>query len=401
MNHPLQSPPLQRETSTISKTSGSADQQTGVPPTPTSLRSVPTLDIGDSGAAGEKDPRDLHHRVESYLPDIQLLLKHYRDAQDQLDHREGLLRKADQQADFLKQKEYYAQSLEKELKNAAHAHSAESSKLRLEIGNLEEKHRELEENLRVGERAKKDLEIAKQALEREIKELEKKAKGEKDSILKEFDDWKRKSNQAFENEKRCMEEDFEKRARSQKDAFEAQRAESMREKDSMKADWARKRRDSEGNFERLRRDLESKLDGKQRELEEALRNERDHREAWTREREDLLKDWEQERAGMGKGWEEQREVLIMQHKKEKDELEKKRLEFESSFVKKAEAERQALESEKNKVKKCWDDDKLKFEKMIGDLRSVAENLGIEKSKLQKMVETFGEVTDLKSKGDTY
>ncbi|KAI9702104.1 MAG: hypothetical protein M1836_001448 [Candelina mexicana] len=404
-NIPVQSPPLQPETSGGSKASASADQRASIPPTPISLRSVPTLDIGGSVQSREKDPRDLHHRVESYLPDIQLLLKHYRDAQDQLDHREGLLRKADQQADFLKQKEYYANSLEKELRNAANSHSAESSKLRLEIGNLEEKHRELEENLRVAERAKKDLEIAKQALEKEVKEVEKKAKGEKESALKDFDDWKCKSNQAFETDKRRMEDDFARRAKSQEDAFENHRVESLsafaKEKDSMRASWSRQRRENEGNFERIRRDLESKLDGKQRELEEALRNERDHREAWAREREDLLKDWEQERAGMGKGWEQQREVLIKQHNKEKDDLEKKQRDLELNFAKKVEAERNALETDKAKYKKGWDEDKLKFEKMIGELRSVAENLGIEKSRLQKMVETFGEVTDLKSKGDTY
>ncbi|KAI9713319.1 MAG: hypothetical protein M1812_006678 [Candelaria pacifica] len=404
-NVPIQSPPLQRETSVGSKTHPSADQHAGIPPTPISLRSVPTLDIEPSRPTSDKDPRDLHHRVESYLPDIHLLLKQYRDAQDQLDHREGLLRKADEQANFLKQKEYYAHSLEKELNNAANAHSTESSKLRLEVGNLEEKHRELEENLRVAERAKKDLEGAKQTLEKEIKELQKNNKQEKESMLKDFDDCKRKINQASETDKRRMEEDFDKRVKKQEDAFETHRADSLstfaKEKDSMRANWARQRREVEGDFDRLRRDSESKFNGKQRELEEALRNERDHRDAWAREREDLLRDWEQERAGMGKGWEEQREVLIKQHKKETDDLEKKRLDFESSFVKKAEAERKALESDKSKLKRGWDEDRLKFEKMVGELRSVAENLGTEKNRLQKMVETFGEVTDLKSKGDTY
>ena len=104
---------------------------------------------------------------------------------------------------------------------------------------------------------------------------------------------------------------------------------------------------------------------------------------------------------MGSGWEEQRAVLTQQHEKEKDDQQKAWTELQSELTKKADEERATWEKEKAELQKGWDDEKAKFEKAYEELKSMAEHMGMEKDRLQKMVEAFGEVTDLKSKGDAY
>jgi len=67
----------------------------------------------------------------------------------------------------------------------------------------------------------------------------------------------------------------------------------------------------------------------------------------------------------------------------------------------AEQEKEALIKQITDLKTGWDKGKDTFEKIVEDLKSVAQNLGAEKDRLQTTVENLGEITSLRSKGDDY
>ena len=408
----LQSPPLQRHGSTGSRASNAGNPFEGPPQQPISTASVEMALMAGAGASAgagagaEDDAGDLLHRIQSAIPDLHQLLNRYRETSGQLGMREELIRKTEaQQVDALKQKEYYIDSLGKQLEITAHKHSAESSKLRLEIGNLEEKTRELADNLAASEKSKKELEEAKRALEKEKADLEKKMSEERVALERELETWKLTSNEDFQTQRKKLEDDFERRRKEQEETFQSLSAEVnhrfLKEKEAMRNAWAQQRKDLESNYEKIRRDLENRLSAKLKDLETARNQERESREAWAREREALVKGWDEERAGMGKGWEEQRQVLIKQHAKEMEDAQKKWKQLQEDSTKQASVEKLALAKENEMLRKGWDADKDKFNRIVVDLKVVTDNLDNEKKRLQKMVETFGEATDLRSKGDTY
>ncbi|KAI9879469.1 MAG: hypothetical protein M1830_008428 [Pleopsidium flavum] len=407
---PMQSPPLQRQGSLGPAASNVGDPFGGPPPLPPPLSAssaeVALMASAGGSASGEDDASELLHRIQSAIPDLHQLLNRYRETSGQLGMREELIRKAEaQQADALKQKEYYIDSLCKQLEITAHKHSAESSKLRLEIGNLEEKTRELTDSLAATEKSRSEVEEAKKALEREIADLEKRSAEERDALQHEFEAWKSDTIREFGTQKKSMEDDFERRRKEQEDSFQGLNAEIsskfLKEKEAMRYAWGRQKRDLETNYDKLRKELESKLSAKSKELETARCKEHDYRENWAKEREALVKSWDEERAGMGKGWEEQRQILVKQHRMEMEDMQKRWKQLEAEAARKATEERVAVEREKEALRKGWDADKEKFDGIIRELQAVTDTLDTEKRRLQKMVETFGEATDLRSKGDTY
>lgn len=407
---PMQSPPLQRQGSLGSGTGYVGDPLTGPPPPPPPL-SASSAEMALIASAGgsvgaEDDANELLHRIQSAIPDLHQLLNRYRETSAQLGMREELIRKAEaQQADALKQKEYYIDSLCKQLEITAHKHSAESSKLRLEIGNLEEKARELADSLAATETSRSELEEAKRALEREKADFEKRLAEEREALQREFEAWKSTTTKEFETQKKSLEDDFERRRKEQEDGFQSLDAETsskfLKEKEAMRQAWGRQKRELEANYDKQRRELEGKLSAKSKDLETARSQERGCRENWAREREALVKSWDEERAGMGKGWEEQRQVLMKQHRMEMEDMQKRWKQLQAEAAKEATEERVAVEKEKEALRKGWDADKEKFDRILGELKVVTDTLGTEKRRLQKMVETFGEATDLRSKGDTY
>lgn len=405
---PLQSPPLQRQGSLGSKTSIIGDSLDVHHPAPLSTSSAETALIAAAGGGvnAEDDAGDLLHRIQSAIPDLHQLLNRYRETSGQLGVREELIRtKEAQQADALKQKEYYIDSLGKQLEITAHKHSAESSKLRLEIGNLEEKARELADSLATSEKAKKDMEEAKRLLEAEKVDLEKRFREEREVLEQRFESCKVAGDKDFETQRSILVDDFERRRKEQEENFQVLSAEMssrfLKEKESMRNSWSRQKRDLELDYDKIRRDLEGRLSSRLKDLEVARDQERESREAWAREREALVRGWDEERAGMGKGWEEQRQVLIRQHAKETEDMQKKLKHLQDESTQEATAARLALEKENEMLRNGWNADKEKFNKIVDDLKAVTDNLDTEKRRLQKMVETFGEATDLRSKGDTY
>ena len=180
--------------------------------------------------------------------------------------------------------------------------------------------------------------------------------------------------------------------------------ESSKEKEALRADFQRQKQDLEDSFEKVRKEIETKLAGVQNDLDEALKTEREGREAWRIERENLIKGHQDERDSLHKGWDDQRELMLQQHKSTTDGLHEDWTEKHAQATTLADEERRRadqLEKERDDLQMRWEEEKRDRERAFNELKTVAENLGTEKGKLEKLIHAFGDVTDIKSKGDAY
>ena len=332
-----------------------------------------------------------------------------------------------------------------------------------QVTKLTEKIAKLEEDKKALEAANEVLESQKAALEQEKIDLEKSVTEEKERLTQEFENWKAKAHETFETDKMALAVEFDKKLKEQetsaenrlreqeasaKTQLEAQEAsaktrleeqeasaktqleeqaasaeslrkeqeisaekqraqaaeESSKEKEALRADFQRQKQDLEASFEKVRKEIETKLAGVQNDLDEALKTEREGREAWTIERENLIKGHQDERDSLHKGWDDQRELMLQQHKSATDGLHEDWTEKHAQATMLADEERRRadqLEKERDDLQMRWEEEKRDRERAFNELKTVAENLGTEKGKLEKLIHAFGDVTDIKSKGDAY
>ncbi|KAI9886285.1 MAG: hypothetical protein M1823_001894 [Watsoniomyces obsoletus] len=462
---------LERQASGGSRMSTSQDAP--APPSPrgstTSADRVPVAE-GEGSDAGSRtdDPPELTQRIQntmanmanltSSLPDLHQLLTMYRETQGQLGLREELNRREeDQRADLLRQKDQRIDTLEKQLEGLVGKHSAETSRLRLAVGNLEEKEKELLDTIEKTETARAVLEIAKDGMTMRNSDLQKAAKKDKDEIKtlkeeveglkedvknaqevvekhqqelaelteamtqqrkaieREIESSRRAAEEQAEVEKSTLQKTFEEQLHERDERIEGLRAEltqtSVQEKEAMQAE-----------FDEDRTEWESRISTQQQEHEQAMGQERDRGQ---QERNELLRELQAERESLGKdreGWQQEREQLQRQFDEERDRLtqvwETKCSTLDTEHMQAKEALAQQMEALQGKLEDMkkekdslsqvnadlqgdWDKERAKSLELTTKLQNIAHNLGREKERLQKLVETTGEVADIRSKGDSF
>ncbi|KAF2186841.1 hypothetical protein K469DRAFT_629525 [Zopfia rhizophila CBS 207.26] len=402
---PYGTPPMQRHDSV-----GSRDFPMGPP-------SI------ENSSAVEDDTVDIFSRISQAIPDLHMLLARYKETHGQLGVREELLRRAGiEQQEKLKSKDNEIKHLKDRVDTLENKHSGEASRLRLEIGNMEEQMKELREQIAETEKYKKEaeetrlaLDAAKTSWEAKYKELEATNANleittvvEKEKAQQEFEEWKSTTTTKHDAEKIALAIQFDKKLKEADVIAENQRQEAtaafIKEKDELRSEHQRQQRERESNFDKVRKELETKLSTAQKDREEALKQERESREVWESERETLIKAHQEDRDSLQRGWDEQRELMETQYKKIKEESDKAWIELHAEANKKAEEEKAKVEQltkEKDELQRKFDDLKTEHEKEKEVIKSVAGNLEIEKARLEKLVECYGDVTEIKSKGDTY
>lgn len=305
----------------------------------------------------------------------------------------------------LRQKEAYIDKLGKELETVSHRHSAESSKLRLEIGNLEEKHKELHDNLNASKKSRDDLEVAHRSLQSDKELLETKLQENKNTVQLDFEKWKSQVVEDFAIKQKYMEDNIQRQSSESRALMQERIAElaktHAKEKEVLQTKLSQQLRELEANHSKLRQDYELTRKARQWDHEEAQRKELQNREAWDRERNSIVRDWDEERLSLGKGWEEQHKILAAKHQSEKNDLQSTWKTTQAQINERAEGNIARLQREIEKLKAGWDADKSRFAKATTEFKAVAAKLDNENDNLQRMVEAFGEATDFRSKGDTY
>ena len=345
---------------------------------------------GPQSQSPEDDAIDLLQRIQSAIPDLHTLVNKYRETSGRLGEREFRIKESEaQKTAVLKQKEAYIQQLVKELEAISTKHSAESSKLRLEIGNMEEKQKTLQDSWVAEKKSKGELEAAHRSLQTKLEQGERAMQEKEATMNRNVDLWKRKMAEEFSMKQRSLEDEL-RRAQDSEAALQAQLGQVHKAHVQEKEGLSRQRRELETSNTRLRRDLDDALEARKRDLEESHRKQQLNKEAW-----------DKERTVLGKGTEEQRKVLVAQHQIERDELEKTYRQSEARIRKQAEENATKLQNEVEKLRMGWDTDKTKFNKATAELRAAANKLNEENIKLQKLADAFGNITELKSKGDHF
>lgn len=377
----------------------------------------------ENNSAIEDDTGDLFSRISQAIPDLHNLLVRYKETHGQLGVREELLRRAGtEQQERLRSKDDEINNLKEKLSNLEVKRSSEANRLRLEIGNMEEQLKELKEQIAEIDKFKKEaeetriaLEASKVSWETKYKELEsintnleQTAAEEREKAQKDFDEWKVTATTKHDAEKIALAIQFDKKLKEADVIAENQRQEAaaafVKEKDELRSEHQRQQRERESSFDRVRKELETKLTAVQKDREEAHKNERESREVWEAEREILTKAHQEDRDSLQRSWEEQRELTEAQHKKIKDESDKAWIELHAEANRKAEDEKAKVErltKELEELQRKFDDLRAENAKEKDVIKSVAGNLDAERSRLEKLMECYGDIAEIKSKGDTY
>ncbi|KAL9637865.1 MAG: hypothetical protein Q9204_001712 [Flavoplaca sp. TL-2023a] len=355
-------------------------------------------------------------RIQNAIPDLSLLLTRYRQTSGQLGERETTWRQTEAEKNrVLEQKDIDIHRLTKDVHEAMQKnidenkrHGEEKDKLRLEIGNMTEKHHELQESLQAEKKAKEDITHAFESLRAEHAHLISRSQEEKaamtraheeskanllkestakdkDLAMKEKEHSDHQQRQARESEERLQTLTAEL---CQKHVREMTEVTQKHAKEKEKSDLASslRHRELDDIHTRLRRDLNDARETHKSTVDDLVRRHDQEREAWTGEREMLLKDWESERAKIGQGSEQ----LISEHQKEVKEL---RETWKSTEAR--------LTAEIEKLKADWKADKDNFKAAVAGMRSTVDQLNTENNKLQKFADALEQVTDLRGRGDAF
>ncbi|MCJ1237049.1 hypothetical protein MMC14_005033 [Varicellaria rhodocarpa] len=349
----------------------------------------------------EDDTVDLLYRVQNAIPDLHLLLNRYKETSGQLGQQEDLIRQSEaQKAKALRQKEAYIERLVKELEMQSQKYSTESSKLHVEIGNLEEMHRELQDSMVAKTRSNDELEAANQTLQRQNAILEQQAQQALDAANKDL----KQVVGEFNDKELSIREDLWSKTRAE-EALRAKVLEMSRahidEREHLKASWTRERQDIEKSHFGVRLELEKALEACHLDLEKSKGKEQEGRDRWEEDRKGLIQTWDAERLKIGTISEQRYKALEAQHAWEKMDIQSKLKSSRKEPLKRVEEENLELKIEIEKLKIGWDADKKKFERASSELTALADKANRENINLQKMVESFGDVTEFRSHGDPF
>ena len=321
------------------------------------------LHAPDGRPAIEDGSGDVFSRIAATIPDLHVLLARYKETHSQLSVREDLLRRAGaEQEEKLRAKDGEIGELKAKIYDLENRNSAEAHRLHLQIGNLEEQVKELREQLADTRKYKRETEETKLVLDAAMKSwearykeledvhrtLERTTAEERARAWRDFDEWKSTTNTKHDAEKIALAIQFDKKLKQAESAAEQAREEAA-EAAELRA-----------------------------ELEDALRREQE-----------LI----QERDSLQQNWEEQRNLLDSKYQQTRDDA-IRRAEEES-----ARAER--LAEEKDELLQQYDQLKAESQREKEIIKSVASNLESEKSRLEKMMECYGDIAEIKSKGDNY
>ncbi|KAL9600859.1 MAG: hypothetical protein Q9219_002901 [cf. Caloplaca sp. 3 TL-2023] len=401
--NPMRSPPTREYSSTSSRMSFSGDTAHALGPIATlPAEPAPTLDsAGPVAPKGEEDA--VLQRIQSAIPDLHLLLNRYRETSGQLGERELTLRHTEaEKMKVLEQKDTYIERLAKERdeaihrhREADHRHAEEKDKLRLEIGNMTEKHSELYETLQMEKRSKESLEKTLQIAQSEHAMLTAKLHDEKSTMSRKYVDLEVQKNSELDAKEHKLQakqkEYLDQLHRQTQEADNLLRARTAdlgrqydREKATLETTWTQQRRELDSSHAALRRDLDEAIRIHHKEKEELLRKHKLETDEWTNERQSLTKDWESQLAKMGKGSTESHS----QYQKEKEELKRNWKSTETRLKKEYADSIAKMQAENDKLKAGWDADKARFNQVTTELKTTASKLNTENTKLQRLADAF-------------
>jgi hypothetical protein len=403
----------------------------------------------------ESEHIELLQRIQSALPDIDRLLHGFRSTHSRLAGREAEIKQiGNQHEQALMHKEFYIEALQAQMKKTANESAEETAKLkhtinelRLELGNLQEKQKDLEDGLATHQKSNEELSQSKSDLEAELAELKTSIQETRDAHDKEKEEQKEEHAKALLTQKQELTELFEEiKNEDEKAANEtlAAREKTLADQhESQKVDWEKEKALMQDSLENQRTELETTkselaanitaLDSKERELEERLAELTSAQEEVTSkitELESKEKELEDNRTNNA----QELETLQKGHASELDALRRSHAEELAAAVKGLDDKIAAIEAEFNGKEQHWTVERTALEKLLSEkdselssaerekeqlegdnnvkeqqlqravdeMRFTIDHLDKDCERLRKTLSSLGEATDLKTtKGDQF
>ncbi|KAJ5496944.1 hypothetical protein N7463_008931 [Penicillium fimorum] len=393
----------------------------------------------ENGSPPENDSEhiELLQRIQSAIPDINRLLHGFRNTHSKLSNREAEMKHiGTQHEQALIHKEYYIEALQSQMKKTANESAEEGarlkhtiSELRLELGDLQERQKDLEDGLAVHQKSNEELTETKVVLEGQINKLNESISESKAAHEKELDTKKEEQEKALAAQKEELTELFEEiKAEDEKTAaenLETRERELSAAHDASRGELEKEKAQLQESFETQRTELETTkaevtsqiaaLESKEAELQARLAE-------LTSTREELaakLAGLEELRQGHAGELDSLRQSHDEQLAAAAKELNDKIAALEAHFNEKEQlwtTERASLEqqlSEKNSELSSAEREKERLEgdgivkeqhlqRAVEGMRMTIDNLGGDCDRLRKTLSSLGEATDLRNtKGDQF
>ncbi|KAJ5817906.1 hypothetical protein N7447_007914 [Penicillium robsamsonii] len=404
----------------------------------------------ENGSPPENDSEhiELLQRIQSAIPDINRLLHGFRNTHSKLSSREAEMKHiGSQHEQALIHKEYYIEALQSQMKKTANESAEEGarlkhtiSELRLELGDLQEKQKDLEDGLAVHQKSNEELTEAKVVLEGQINKLNENISESTAAHEKELATKKEEQEKALAAQKEELTELFEEiKAEDEKTAaenLETRERELRAAHEASQGEWEKEKALLQESFETQRTELETTkaevtsqiaaLESKETELQARLAELTSTREELAAKLAELeethqknAKETEELRQGHAGELDSLRQSHGEQLAAAAKELNDKIAALEAHFNEKEQlwtTERAALEqqlSEKNSELSSAEREKERLEgdgivkeqhlqRAVDGMRMTIDNLGGDCDRLRKTLSSLGEATDLRNtKGDQF
>jgi chromosome segregation ATPase len=409
---------------------------------------------------------ELLQRIQSAIPDINRLLHGFRHTHTRLNSREAEIKQiGNQHEQALMHKDFYIEALQSQMKKTANESAEECAKLkntinelRLELGDLQEKQKDLEDGLAGHQKSNEELSQSKSELEAEIEKLNTSIKAAQETHEKELETQKEEYAKALTTQKQELTELFEEikneDEKAASETLEAREKDLRDQLESTREEWGKEKKLMEDMLESQRGELEAtkaelaskiaSLETKEAELETQLAELSTTRdevaskvallEAKEKELEDTRQKSAQELEALQQGHVGEQDTLRAGHTSELDslhqtheeqlaaaakDLNEKIAAIEAHFLEQEqhwEAERAALQkllAEKDEELSSAEREKDKLEgdglikeqqlqRAVEEMRSTIDHLGQDCDRLRRTLQSLGEATDLKTtKGDQF
>ncbi|KAJ5327507.1 uncharacterized protein N7506_010609 [Penicillium brevicompactum] len=212
---------------------------------------------------------ELLHRIQSAIPDINRLLHGFRNTHSKLSNREAEMKQiGNQHEQALMHKEFYIEALQAQMKKTASESAADAAQLkntvnelRLELGNLQEKQKDLEDGIAVHQKSNEELTQSKAELEGQINELNDSIKAAQEAHEKELETHKEEQEKALGVQKQELTELFEEikneDEKAATEALQAREKELLDEHEANKGEWEKEKSEMQTSFEAQRAELET------------------------------------------------------------------------------------------------------------------------------------------------
>ncbi|KAF7176565.1 hypothetical protein CNMCM7691_003057 [Aspergillus felis] len=364
------------------------------------------------------EPGELLQRIQEAIPDINRLLDGYKNTKSKLVAREAEFKQMESQHEqALMHKDFYIEALQNQMRKAANESAEEATKLkntinelRMELGNLEEKRKDIEESLAESEKSNQELLQSKSELEGQIAALNTNIKEAQEAHEQELERQKEERAEALANQKQELTELFEEiKAEDEKAAaevLEAREKELLDQQETMKAEYEREKRQLQELHDVLQSEFDSKvteLGLKEAELastKEELGSKVTALDSTKTELDAKVAELELTQTELNST-----KDALDEKQKELDQKEQQWTEERTELEAQISAKCAELASCERENKKLEEDNVLKeqqLERAVEGMRTTIDNLGKDCDRLRKTLHSLGEATDLKStKGDSF